>query len=135
MMRATQTALVELGVAAEQIHFEDFAPPKPTASSRAETAPPGPRLVQPQIAPTLYFLRSKKAAPFPPDRSILEVAESIDVEIPFSCRVGTCGICITKLVSGQVSMAVEDGLSPADKAAGYVLACQAKSTHDVQVEA
>lgn len=41
-----------------------------------------------------------------------------------------------KLKQGAVSMAVEDGLDPADKAAGYVLACQAKSTGgDLVVEA
>ena len=32
-------------------------------------------------------------------------------------------------------MEVEDGLEPEDKEAGMVLACQAKSTGDVSVEA
>ena len=32
-------------------------------------------------------------------------------------------------------MAVEDGLEPGDKESGVILACQAKSTADVTVEA
>jgi ferredoxin len=50
------------------------------------------------------------------------------VEIPYACRSGECGVCVTRLISGEVAMAVETGLDPADKAKGYILACQAEST-------
>jgi len=40
-----------------------------------------------------------------------------------------------KLLSGQVTMAVEDGLEPGDKERGMILACQAKATANVEVEA
>ena len=46
-----------------------------------------------------------------------------------------CGVCKVKLLAGQVTMEVEDGLEPEDKAAGLILACQATSTGDVTVEA
>ena len=46
-----------------------------------------------------------------------------------------CGVCAVKLLSGEVSMDVEDGLEPEDKEAGMIRACQAKSTSDVSVEA
>jgi hypothetical protein len=39
------------------------------------------------------------------------------------------------LLSGAVTMAVEDGLEAGDKEKGIVLACQAKATADVSVEA
>jgi hypothetical protein len=43
---------------------------------------------------------------------------------------------VVKLTKGEVTMAVEEGLDPADKDQGYVLACQAKSTGgDLVVEA
>ena len=57
------------------------------------------------------------------------------VAIDYSCRVGSCGTCVVKLLSGTVSMEVEDGLEPEDKEAGMVLACQAKAAADIAVDA
>jgi ferredoxin len=85
--------------------------------------------------PTVTFARSEKAAPLPPDKVILDVADEVGVEIDNSCRVGTCGTCRVKLLSGSVTMAVEDGLEPGDKENNIILACQAKSTGNVTVEA
>jgi ferredoxin len=84
---------------------------------------------------TLSFARSGKAAPLPPDKTVLEVAESIGVPIDYSCRVGTCGICKTKLLAGQVSMEVQDALTDEDKTSGVILACQARSLGNVTVDA
>jgi len=85
--------------------------------------------------PTVSFSLSGKSAPLPPDKAILDVADEIGVEIDNSCRVGTCGTCRVKLLSGQVTMAVEDGLEPGDKEKSIILACQAKSAGNVVVEA
>lgn len=66
---------------------------------------------------------------------MLEVAERAGVPIEWSCRVGTCGFCKVRLLSGQVTMAVQDALTPEDKAANTILACQAKATAPVAVDA
>ncbi len=76
-----------------------------------------------------------KLAELPPDRTILEVAEDAGLEIPFECRSGICGQCKTRLLEGRVTMDVEDALSPADKAKGIILACQARSAGDVAIDA
>ena len=55
--------------------------------------------------------------------------------IDYSCRVGTCGICKTRLLAGDVSMEVQDGLNDEDKAAGLILACQARSLGNITVDA
>jgi hypothetical protein len=39
-----------------------------------------------------------------------------------------------KLISGSVSMAVQDALSEQEKTDGYILACQAKIGADVTVD-
>ena len=65
---------------------------------------------------SVRFVRSNKAAPLPPDKSVLEVAESIGVPIDYSCRVGTCGVCKTHLLEGDVTMEVQDALTDDDKA-------------------
>jgi ferredoxin len=70
-----------------------------------------------------------------PDKTILEASEDVGVDIDYSCRVGTCGICKTKLLSGKVTMEIEDALTGEDKAEGIILACQAKATEDVAVDA
>ena len=57
------------------------------------------------------------------------------MNIDNSCREGYCGVCKTKLLAGQVTMAVEDALDESDKAQNIILACQAKSAGDVTVEA
>ena len=156
MMGAIRRMLGELGVPEAQIKTEAFGPatglvpppkpapppPPPAAVTRlldevAKSAPPDG---QPTAAPgpataTVAFARSGKAAPLPPDKTVLEVAESIGVPIDYSCRVGTCGLCKTKLLEGSVTMEVQDALTEEDKAAGMILACQARSLANVTVDA
>ena len=71
----------------------------------------------------------------PPDKSVLEVAESVGVPIDYSCRAGICGICKTHLLEGNVTMEVQDALTEEDRAKGMILACQAKSIGNLVVEA
>ena len=63
------------------------------------------------------------------------MADEVGVFIDNACRSGTCASCRVKLLSGKVSMAVEDALTEQDKAEGYILACQAKIHGDVRVDA
>ncbi len=66
---------------------------------------------------------------------MLEAAEAIGVPIDYSCRVGICGTCKVPLLEGKVTMEVEEGLAPDEKARGIILACQAKSVGNLVVEA
>ncbi|MGJ4943942.1 2Fe-2S iron-sulfur cluster-binding protein [Bradyrhizobium sp. HKCCYLS1011] len=145
MMEALKTILRELGVPSEQIRTEAFGPargavPPPTsiaaAAQTAESAAGGQAAVA--IGPataTIRFATSGMVAALPPDRSVLEVAESIGVPIDYSCRAGICGICKTHLLEGRVTMEVQDALTEDDKSGGIILACQAKSVEDLVVEA
>lgn len=143
MMAAMKGLLEELGVPPEQLRTEAFGPASlPVQEPRAEdaAAPPSKRpgkAKSPEVAAqTITFAIAGVSAPLPSDQTVLEAAEGAGVEIPYSCRTGVCGVCVVKLKQGAVSMVVQDGLDPADKAAGYVLACQAKSTGgDLVVEA
>lgn len=143
MMAAMKALLAELGVPAEQLRTEAFGPaslpvhePRPDDVAAPPTKRPG-KTRSPSVAPqTVTFSIAGVSAPLASDETVLEAAEGAGVEIPYSCRVGVCGVCVVKLNQGAVNMAVEDGLDPADKAAGYVLACQAKPAGgDLVVEA
>jgi len=141
MVAAMKALLQELGVRPEQLRTEAFGPaslPVHEPLPEEVVAPPVKRPAKPaEVAPqTLTFSIAGISAPLPSEQTVLEAAEGAGVEIPYSCRSGVCGVCVVKLKQGAVTMAVEDGLDPADKAAGYVLACQAKSAGgDLIVEA
>jgi ferredoxin-NADP reductase len=140
LMEAVKRMLAELGVAPERVKTEAFGPalgkPEPTRAPVPLPAATGvEERAAPVALPTVTFTLSDKSAPLPPDKVILDVADEIGVEIDNSCRVGTCGTCRVKLLSGQVTMAVEDGLEPGDKEKNIILACQAKSTGNAVVEA
>ncbi len=155
MMEAIRTLLKDLDVPPTHIKTEAFGPatglappPKPSAAPNPplliarllEKADAGEPVLVPPTKPgpataMVSFVRSRKSAPMPPDKSVLEVAEAIGVPIDYSCRVGTCGICKTKLLSGQVTMEVQDALSEEEKAAGTILACQAHALRDIAVDA
>ena len=143
MMAAVKNTLAALGVASDRIHTEAFGPaslpagalppaqPTPAAAARvAATLPRGTVSVaapSPSVAAnTVIFAKSGKSAPLPAGMTVLEAAESVGVYIPWSCRAGISGTCKVKLLEGAVRMDVEEGLTPMDKAAGFILACQAK---------
>jgi ferredoxin len=58
---------------------------------------------------------------------LLDALHDAGVDAPFSCREGSCCVCVCRLVRGQVSMPEKHALDPTDIADGYILACQAVS--------
>ena len=133
MIEAVKKELAELGVPPDRIRIERFGP---VLGKPVPVVAPPPTAVETKVAlPTVTFARSHKAAPLAADQTVLDAADAVGVEIDNSCRVGTCGTCRVKLLSGTVTMAVEDGLEPGDKENNIILACQAKATADVAVEA
>lgn len=128
MADAVKDMLLELGVAKEQIKYESFGSSKKKSSSKTA-------LNNTTATTTVTFQLSGKSGKISPDETILDVADTLDVEIDNSCRDGSCGSCIIKKISGEVVMDNEEGLEPEEKAAGMILACQAKAKDDVVVEA
>lgn len=148
MMEAVKAALAELGMPKEQVRTEAFGPargvapgtpaplPAPALGLAPTPAPAAAAGAVPRIATTeVRFTKSGKTGPLAPDQSVLEAAEAIGVPIDYSCRVGICGTCKVPLLEGKVTMEVEEGLPPDEKARGIILACQAKSVGNLVVEA
>jgi ferredoxin len=134
MMDAVKQMLAELGVPGEKVHTENFgSQQKPLARAaereKAHIVTPAEKVV------TVTFQTSDLSTELLTDETVLEASERVDVNIDYSCRAGSCGVCKVKLLSGAVTMEVEDGLDPEDQAAGMILACQAKSTSNVAVDA
>lgn len=137
MMDSVRALLKELGVPNDRIKTEAFGPAEKPHERQASVQA---AMVEAQAAgapttPMVAFTISGKSAPLPPETSVLEAAEHVGVAIDASCRAGTCGTCKVKLLKGSVTMAVEDSLAPDEKARGIILACQAKSAENLEVEA
>ena len=67
-------------------------------------------------------------------QTVLQAAEAAGIELPSSCRNGTCRTCICQVRSGTVAHQIEwPGLSAEEKAQGYFLPCVAIALSDLVV--
>lgn len=64
--------------------------------------------------------------------SLLLAAEQAGIELPSSCRNGTCRTCLCRLAEGTVVHTIAwPGLSLEEKRDGFILPCVARATSDV----
>lgn len=128
LMDSIELMLADLEVPAEAIKTESFgSQEKPRARQSSHTTETTDKTVE--------FKQSAKTTTIEGDETILEAAERMGIDMNYSCRVGGCGECSVKIISGDVEMDVEDALEPNDKAANIILACQARPTSNVVIEA
>lgn len=149
MMDAVKLMMEELKVPKENVMQEVFAGPPPAARLKPPAivvpvpengipaTPDEDKSAQSETdkGGVVTFVKSNKTAVLTPDKTVLEASEEVGVNIDYSCRVGTCGICVTKLLSGKVTMEVDDALTADDKAQNMILACQAKAIEAISVDA
>ena len=131
MMDATRAALLDLGASPDQVRTELFGTPKPVPAPAGTSA----AVAGPATGPVVTFSKHAKQARSRVGQTVLELSEALDIGIEYSCRVGTCGVCKSKMTAGEVEMHVEDALDPDEKARGAILACQARPVTDVVVAA
>jgi ferredoxin len=71
----------------------------------------------------------------PDGMTLLQAAEQAGIDLPSSCRNGTCRTCICRLRAGSVRYLVEwPGLSLDEKREGYILPCVAVAQEDATLE-
>ncbi len=58
-----------------------------------------------------------------PEKSILETALRLGIDLPHSCQSGMCTACMGKCTSGKVYLSETDALTPKELEQGYVLTC------------
>jgi ferredoxin len=66
--------------------------------------------------------------------SLLAAARLAQIDLPASCRNGTCRTCMCRLVSGSIRYSIEwPGLSAEEKAEGLLLPCVAHAASDLVI--
>lgn len=130
MMNNVETLLDQQQVPKNKIFKESFVT---GTINKGHEPEPEVEVVTQEV--TIIYDGEEHIVTVPPDQPILEAALDMDIELPFSCQSGLCTACRGKCVSGSVKMDEEEGLSEAEKKAGYVLPCVSHPlTNDVKIE-
>ena len=107
--------LTEVGIPPPFVHSESFSPSSNVLGD----------LTQARVR----FTKSNKSCIWKKEKpvSLLELADSLGLKPDYGCRVGACGSCAVKLISGSVSGGIQLD--------GTILTCSSTpSSEDVEVE-
>jgi len=120
-IKATRQILSHLDVEDDDIFYESFE-----QSSAFNT-------MADEVPANINFNLSQQSARWQPDTamSLLEMAQEENINANFSCRSGQCGLCATKVNSGQVKYQIKPSVQVAEN---HVLLCCTTPVGDLDLE-
>ena len=134
MIEATEQALLGAGVKAERIRTERFSSPTLEALSPEQRSQVvlGHKATRDAGEVQLTVVLDGKPYDMPMNRNekILDIALSLGLDLPFSCKAGVCCTCRCKVMQGSTVMDKNFTLEKPEVEQGFILSCQARPTSD-----
>lgn len=131
MMQMLVEALLARGVGEDRILYEAFGP----ASIRRPAGAKGGKIDSPSPgvdAATVRFATSESEAAWTNEcESLLDLIEASGVRIDSGCRAGNCGMCVARVLEGQVTTVKEPGAATPE---GHCLACISVPTSPIVLD-
>lgn len=123
---------VEQGVRKEKVHRESFYSAAADQAHQEALASGGVGLTR---EVEVLLEGETHTVTVAPDKTILESGLAQEIDMPYSCQSGLCTACRGRLLSGEVKMDEDAGLSEKEKEAGYILCCVSRPlSADVKVQ-
>jgi ring-1,2-phenylacetyl-CoA epoxidase subunit PaaE len=143
MIEATEQALLTAGVKPERIRSERFSSPTldaltPEARAKAVLGKTDERLTPSSSAEmqagevqlTVVLDGKPYNMPMRRNQKILDIALSLGMDLPYSCKAGVCCTCRCKVMEGTTVMEKNFTLEKPEVEQGFILSCQARPTSD-----
>ncbi|MEX1009278.1 MAG: ferredoxin--NADP reductase [Acidimicrobiia bacterium] len=121
-MDVVEDALAVLHVSPDRVFIERFAN---AAAARRDEPPatlPGDDAGTESVV--IVLDGTTHSVQYRAGETILETARRAGLRAPFSCEAGSCATCMARVVDGEVTMRLNNALTPEEVAEGWVLTCQ-----------
>ena len=124
-MDVVEDALARLHVPSDHVFIERFAF---AAAAFRDEPPATPAKVRGDDAATetvvIVLQGTAHELHYHAGETFLETARRAGLRAPFSCEAGNCATCMARVVDGEVTMRLNNALTPEEVAEGWVLTCQ-----------
>lgn len=122
-MRTTRITLGFMGIDETSIHQENFA-------SEGQRFFSGKSVLDEAVSCEIYYKKDDKSMVWTAQKgeNVLNSAKKAGIKLDYSCENGFCGTCILHKKSGEVVHRINEVLTDAELAAGWILSCTAYPT-------
>jgi len=121
LILASKELLIAQNISKENIHFELFTSSTDKKEIENQVEKGSFTLTCDEVTHELELVSGK---------TLLDIALSAKLEVPYSCQGGVCSSCIAKVKTGKASMITNQILTDSEVEEGLVLSCQAIAQTD-----